>query len=261
MAPLSPSSPFSNLFPKLLKGALIRFTQKGNSSFPDKIIVFQYNPETMTRKLEAWYSGESESKSGGPSESSNAQPFDPTETFDITLQLDAADALEKPLIHPIAVLSGVADRIAALEMLLYPQGDQITGLLGAISKSLGNASSSSQGGSNTGAPGNAGAGTTQTPIPRGTVPDLLFVWGPGRIVPVRITSFSVEEQAYSPTLYPLRAKVSLGMKIMAPRNFPCAKNQSTKLAITTYNMYIEQKKFLAEANMANNAESILKSFI
>jgi hypothetical protein len=135
--------------------------------------------------------------------------------------------------------------------------------LGAINKSLGNTG----GGSPTGTGGNSATtdstnkGISKSKIPRGTVPDLIFAWGPGRVVPVRITSFSVEEQLYSSSLYPIRAKVTLGMKIMAPRNYPCAKTQSTKLAMSLYDIYINQKKALAEANVANNVESIVTSFI
>jgi len=95
-------------------------------------------------------------------------------------------------------------------------------------------------------------------VPRGTVPVLLFVWGPGRIVPVRVTSFSVEEQAYSPILYPIRAKVSLGLKILTPKDFPtCNKSLSQELAITAFKFTRKQKEVLAAANLANSVESIL----
>ena len=167
----------------------------------------------------------------------------------LALELDAADALEKPESHPVAFISGVADRIAAMEMLLYPQTDSLLGgLLGSISGSLGGVSSSN---------GGALGGGVQ-PVPRGTVPVVLFVWGPGRIVPVRLTSFSVEEQAYSPLLYPIRAKVSIGLKILTPKDFPsCNRKLSEELAITAFNFTRKQKEVLAAANMANSVESIL----
>src|SRR4051812_48434222 len=110
--------------PKLLKGALIEFSERFIGPVPN-IIVFQYNPEMMTRTLEVW-----SQNGGGESGTSNdtshtAQPFDPPETFTLALELDAADALENPAAHPVAFISGVADRIAAMEMLLYPQGDSL----------------------------------------------------------------------------------------------------------------------------------------
>jgi hypothetical protein len=235
--------------PKLLKGALIEFSERFIGPIPN-VIVFQYNPEMMTRALEVW-----SQHGGGESATSNdtshtAQPFDPPETFTLALELDAADALEKPESHPVAFISGVADRIAAMEMLLYPQGDSLLGgLMGSISGSLGGASVS-------GALGGAAGGVQ--PVPRGTVPVVLFVWGPGRIVPVRLTSFSVEEQAYSPLLYPIRAKVSIGLKILTPKDFPtCNRKLSEDLAITAFNFTRKQKEVLAAANLANSVESIL----
>ncbi len=201
--------------PKLLKGALIEFSERFIGPIPN-VIVFQYNPEMMTRTLEVWSQGGG-GESGAANETSHtAQPFDPPESFSLALELDATDALENPAAHPVASISGVADRIAAMEMLLYPQGDSLLGgLMGSISGSLGGASVSSAG---------ATGGGVQ-PVPRGTVPVVLFVWGPGRIVPVRLTSFSVDEQAYSPLLYPIMAKVSIGLKILTPKDFPaCNKN-------------------------------------
>ncbi|QAA81835.1 hypothetical protein EI546_08940 [Aequorivita sp. H23M31] len=239
--------------PKLLKGALIEFSERFIGPIPN-VIVFQYNPETMTRTLEVWSQNASGESSAGTETSHTAQPFDPPETFSLALELDATDALEKPESHPVAFISGVADRIAAMEMLLYPQGDSLLGgLLGSISGSL---SVGSSGGSIGGGLGGASGGVQ--PVPRGTVPVVMFVWGPGRIIPVRLTSFSVEELAYSPLLYPIRAKVSIGLKILTPKDFPsCYRKLSEELAITAFKFTRKQKEVLAAANMANSVESIL----
>src|SRR5215469_16084140 len=110
--------------PKLLKGALIQFSAPLLIPIPN-IIIFQYNPETMSRSLTPWAPPSEESVAKAQKEVPNflnlmAQPFDPHESFSLTLELDAADALEEPLSHPVAVIAGVADRIAAMEMLLYP---------------------------------------------------------------------------------------------------------------------------------------------
>jgi hypothetical protein len=234
--------------PKLLKGALIEFSERFIGPIPN-VIVFQYNPETMTRALEVWSQGGGGESAAANETSHTAQPFDPPETFTLALELDAADALEKPESHPVAFISGVADRIAAMEMLLYPQGDSLLGgLMGSISGSLGGASVS----------GALGGASSIQPVPRGTVPVVLFAWGPGRIVPVRVTTFSVEEQAYSPLLYPIRAKVSIGLKILTPKDFPtCHRKLSEDLAITAFNFTRKQKEVLAAANLANSVESIL----
>jgi hypothetical protein len=46
-------------------------------------------------------------------------------------------------------------------------------------------------------------------------PMTLFVWSAARIVPVRLTDFSVTEEAFDPQLHPLRAKVSLGLRVLS----------------------------------------------
>ena len=51
-------------------------------------------------------------------------------------------------------------------------------------------------------------------------PLTLFVWGARRVVPVRITELSVTEEAFTTDLNPLRAKVSLGMRVLATNDVP-----------------------------------------
>ncbi|MBN1875044.1 MAG: hypothetical protein JXA33_12500 [Anaerolineae bacterium] len=221
--------------PKLLKGALVELSEPFLGPVPN-VIVFQYNPETMTREFTPW-SAEGEDGRWGV-ENPSAQPFDPNEKFTLTLEFDAADGLEFPQSHPVTAISGIADRLAALEMLLYPVQDK-GGLLDEAFATLG--------------------GTIKA-MPRGSVPVVLFVWGPGRILPVRLTSFSVEEQAFSPTLYPIQAKVTVGMQVLIPESFKKldkALSASEKLAIAAYKYTRGQKEVLARANLANNVESIL----
>ena len=43
----------------------------------------------------------------------------------------------------------------------------------------------------------------------------LFVWGPSRVVPVRLTDFSVTEEAHDTNLNPIRARVSLGLRVLS----------------------------------------------
>src|SRR5262249_1929688 len=132
--------------PKLLKGALIQFSAPMLIPIPN-IIIFQYNPETMTRQLTPWAPAQrqvtydeqgnvKESKLSGEQLNQLAQPFDPQETFSLALELDAADALEEPSSPPVAVLAGVADRISAMEMLCYPPGPSALGGLLNVSVSV-----------------------------------------------------------------------------------------------------------------------------
>ena len=44
---------------------------------------------------------------------------------------------------------------------------------------------------------------------------VLFVWSKSRVVPVRVTEFSVTEEAFDPALNPIRAKVSLGLRVLS----------------------------------------------
>src|SRR5436309_710328 len=94
--------------PKLLKGALIQFSAPLLIPIPN-IIIFQYNPETMSRNLTPWAPPpkEGQDKADCKVEAVLSQPYDPQETFNLALELDAADALEEPSTHPVAVISGV----------------------------------------------------------------------------------------------------------------------------------------------------------
>jgi hypothetical protein len=234
--------------PKLLKGALVGITQQLMIPIPN-IIIFHYNPTSLSRNMEP-YREESESDhASGPKQTPDtSQPFDPSETFSLALELDATDALEEPETHPVAFLTGVADRIAAMEMLLYPRGDSLLGgLLGSASASLSVGSG--------GVSASLGAGADV--VPRQEVQIVLFVWGPGRIVPVRLTSFAVEEQFFSPILYPIHAKVTIGLKVLTPENLPKEDSVSKDLAVACYQFTRGQKEVLALANVANTVESIL----
>jgi hypothetical protein len=44
---------------------------------------------------------------------------------------------------------------------------------------------------------------------------VLFVWSRSRVIPVRLTEFSVTEEAFDVSLNPIRAKVSLGMRVLS----------------------------------------------
>ena len=45
-------------------------------------------------------------------------------------------------------------------------------------------------------------------------PLLLFVWGKSRIIPVKLTDFSITEEAFDPALNPIRAKVSFSLRVL-----------------------------------------------
>lgn len=248
--------------PKLLKGALIYFGAPMLIPIPN-LIIFQYNPESMSRTLTPWQPPQREMTVNDKGKAKHAdltnaqryalsQPYDPAETFSLVLELDATDALEHPDTHPVARVTGVADRLAAIEMLMYPPGDGLLGsLMSTVSASVSFSSSPS-----------ASASAKAAKIEDRKVPIVLFFWGPGRIVPVRITSLTIEEQQYSPLLYPLRAKATLGVRVLDLDDLvqvsgDPAKGATVEIAKACYKFTRAQKEVLALANLANSVESVI----
>lgn len=168
--------------PRLLRGGLVLVDPV--SGAVERVIALQYNPETLSRTLA--------SKATGGQEGDRSEALritgPPVETFTVEAQLDATDALEKGDSETAEL--GVHREIALLETLLYPSASAL-----ASNHAL------------------AAAGTLEI-VPMET-PLLLFVWGETRVLPVRLTSFTVAEEAYDPNLNPIRAKVSLGMRVLS----------------------------------------------
>ena len=59
----------------------------------------------------------------------------------------------------------------------------------------------------------AALGTIEIIAPEG--PFTLFIWGAKRVLPVRLTEFRVTEEAHDTNLNPIRAKVSLGLRVLS----------------------------------------------
>jgi hypothetical protein len=114
----------------------------------------------------------------------------PVETIKLDAEIDATDQLEFPDQHANAVEFGIQPQLAALETILYPTSGQL----------LSN---------------NALASAGMLEILPTLSALTLFVWSKSRIVPVRISDFSVTEEAFDTALNPLRAKVSLGMRVLS----------------------------------------------
>jgi hypothetical protein len=220
--------------PALLKGALVQLVDDVVTP-TRKIISFQYNPEKLSRTITPWDPFQVDDAGRGQ-QAPNVQPFDPKETINITLELDATDQLEDD--DPDAVANGIDGRIAAIEQLLLPE-QGLAGALATAERTI-----------------DAAAGTT-APTPRATVPILLFVFGPGRVLPVRITSYSIDEELFSPTLHPIQAKVTLALQVLTPDVFKCSGTPSVDIAISAYNSYRRQRAALADRQIANNKDTKL----
>jgi hypothetical protein len=237
----------SPLAPRTLKGAFIRLDETGIGAVP-QIIVFQYNPENLTRKFKP-YEPPADKEGAQVDATARVAPYDPDEEMDVVISLDAIDDLEEPEIHPQAVVAGVSDRLAALEMLMYPSTE--TGLLSSAVNAIAGA---------------LGMGGGEAVPVNPEVPVVLFAWGPGRVVPVKITAFTIEEQAFNSALYPIRAKVTVGIKVLTEDYFNAKKRTggttltpAEELACSAYRYTKKQKEILAAANVANSVESVLST--
>lgn len=171
--------------PRVLKGGIVLLDPDTFNVIPNGVIVMQYNPDTLTRSLKIKGAEE-----GGDRSEALRLTGPPVETIKLDAEIDAADQLEKPEQNQATVQHGIAPQLAALETLIYP-----------ASATLQNNYALTQQGALEIMP-------MQAPLS-------LFVWSANRIVPVRITDFSVTEEAFDPALNPLRAKVSLGLRVLS----------------------------------------------
>jgi hypothetical protein len=171
--------------PKVLKGGIVLLDPDTFTLMPNGVIVLQYNPDTLTRSLKI--KGITE---GGDRSEALRLTGPPVETFKLDAEIDATDQLEQPKDNPATVQYGIFPQLAALETLVYP-----------TSAALQNNFNLSQQG--------------VLEIMPVMAPMSLFVWSAARIVPVRLTEFSITEEAFDPNLNPIRAKVSLGMQVLS----------------------------------------------
>jgi hypothetical protein len=169
--------------PHLLRGGIVQIDVDSGNAL--RIIVLQYNPDTVTRTMQVKGVGENADRSEalrlrGPA----------VETIKLEAELDATDQLEKPDANVAVAKNGLGPALAALEGMVNPTAAQLRRL-----DEL------------------AGRGTLE--IAPMEVPLPLFVWGPNRVVPVRVTDLSITEEAFDSRLNPIRAKVSLGLRVLS----------------------------------------------
>jgi hypothetical protein len=168
--------------PKLLKGGLVLIDP--DTSAVRRMIALQYNPDTLTRTLQV----QSVGSEGGDRSEALRLKGPPIETIKVDAEIDATDQLE--LADPTTTQLGIHPILAALETVVYPTSGQLQ-----ANNSL------------------AQSGTLE--IAPMEAPLTLFIWSQQRILPVRVTEFSVTEEAFDPALNPIRAKVSLGMRVLS----------------------------------------------
>lgn len=173
---------FSNS-PKVVKGGLVLIDP--DSASVRRVIALQYNPDTLTRRLQPKQMGE------GADQSEALRLKGPaTETINLEAEIDAADQLEFPQQNKNIVQFGVAPQLAVLEAMVNPT---VTDML--ANKALANA-------------GTLEIAPLESPL-------ALFVWGANRIVPVSVSEFSISEEAFDTALNPIRARVTLGLRVLS----------------------------------------------
>lgn len=181
-----------------LRGILVEYGANILGPIPN-IVVFQFNPEQMTRTITI--PQPPATASAQPKTETHAAAAPPSESFEISAHFSAADDLGAGgVVSAIPRLFGVGPQIAALEKMVYPQTTP-GGLIGAAIDAIGSALS--------------GPSTTppSQPVPRVPLPRILFIWGPSRVLPVTITSMSIAEQKYDILLNPVQAEVKIGMQV------------------------------------------------
>jgi hypothetical protein len=174
--------------PRVLMGGLVLLDRQ--STAVQRVVVLQYNPESVTRSLQPQAIGP---ESGDRLEALRLKGA-PVETIKLDAELDAADQLEHPAHNPAAVRLGLHPQLAALETIVYPLSSDVQTNLDLAS-----------------------IGTLEISPTEASL--TVFVFSRSRVVPVRLTEFTITEEAFDPGLNPIRAKVSLGMRVLNVNDF------------------------------------------
>jgi len=223
-----------------LRGALIEFRPTFLIPLPN-VIIFQFNPETMSH---TWTPPKALSESGAGGNPLTVKG-DPGESFSLTLAMDAGDMIADGSVvaQGIATLSGVYTRLAALELLQFPVATGAKGMVGSVSAGA--------------AAATGGAAAVSRPVPEAQVPTVLFVWGPGRILPVRVTDLKITEKLYDPFLNPTHAEAAITLKVITRDELVHLTGPLKEIAQGAYKYSQGVREALAIANLANSVESVV----
>jgi hypothetical protein len=176
--------------PRTTRGALVGLDPSNPLA---SVVPFQYNPDEMARTLQARAAGGGNPLSAGARNEALRLSGAPIENISLTVEIDAADQLETS--DQLATTLGIYPQLSGLEMLLYPKSiDVIRNTALAL------------------------AGSIELVSPE--APLTLLVWGLKRVVPVRLTQFTITEQAYDAHLNPIRARVQLGLRVLSYSDLP-----------------------------------------
>ena len=195
--------------PRILKGGIVLIDAASSAVL--RVIALQYNPDSLTRSLQV----QAVSADGGDRSEVLRLKGPPVETLKLEAEIDATDQLEFPEQNGGVIESGIFAQLAALETMVYPSSGQLR-----ANDAL------------------AQIGTLEI-VPMET-PLALFVWSKSRILPVRVTEFGITEEAFDTALNPIRAKVSLGLRVLSVNDVPTGHK-----AASLFMNYLQQKERLA----------------
>lgn len=165
--------------PQVMRGALVGLDLLSPLS---SVVIFQYNPSTMRRRLRP----QGVQAQGAHSEALRlAGP--PIETIDMDIELDAIDRTLSG--DEEAATVGIYPQLAALEMLVTPKLYQVVGSMAMMA-----------------------AGSLWVVPPK--APLTVLIWGALRVLPVRVEEINVNEQQYDSDLNPVRASVGLELRVL-----------------------------------------------
>jgi hypothetical protein len=204
--------------PKLLKGGIVLLDP--DTGVPVRIVVLQYNPDTLSRTLQV--------QGIGPEPGDRLEALrlksPPLETIKLEAEIDATDQLE--LGDATVAQLGIYPQLAALEVMVYPTSAQLND-------------------------NNSQSNSGVLEIAPMEAPLSLFVWSQVRVLPMRLTEFSITEEAFDPNLNPIRAKVSLGMRVLTVNDLGF-----THKGGNLFMAYLQQKEQLARTGAQGSLSAL-----
>jgi hypothetical protein len=228
--------------PRILRGAFVEY----GLTLPPLLVVFQFNPEQLSRSRSLHYSapgratrlalGARYGTSRGPEaedwwislrEFHGREEYEDLsrlqedqrveiqeESISFEIRLDATDKLNEG--DALAGQFGVSPALATLELMMHPKGESLLG--GLVGSLLG--------------AGEGGFSFTRKPNP----PLVLFIWGRKRVLPVNINSMSITESEFSTDLNPIRATVAVSLTVIEGPNLPFTYSKAMKEVVSVLNL-------------------------
>ena len=231
----------------VLKGALISFMPTFIGATPN-VVIFQINPETITH---SWNSAD-------PTETDNKTGADPLavaglpgETFEFTLAMDANDTIADG--GTTGSTRWSPRRAASTAGLRRSKCCNIRRPFPARRWSARYRPRSAPPPPH---PGRCGQTTPQS-VPRLQVPTVLFVWGLGRIVPVRVTGLTVTERLYDRFLNPTHAEAQLTLQVLTLDDLVNVPQPMKAIAKAAYTYTQALRQGLALTNLSGPTATLL----